>query len=233
MIRQTATGHVPRRNAVAATTFLAERSVAMSAAAAGERRGADLHDAARLAARWLWPSARWRHVRAAAGWAAELAGAGAVDPSERELLVAAAWLHDIGYAPGLAVTRFHPLDGANHLAAAGWPPRLAALVAHHSGARFRAAALGLDGPLAAYPYEDGPVADALTYADQTTGPHGERLTVRERRLEWATRHPADGPNGHLRHLRERYIRHAAARVDQRLAAMGRVTAADPAAPRQR
>ena len=27
-------------------------------------------------------------------------------------LVAAAWLHDIGYAPGLVQTGFHPLDGA-------------------------------------------------------------------------------------------------------------------------
>ncbi len=30
-------------------------------------------------------------------------------------LVAAAYLHDIGYAPELAITGFHPLDGARHL----------------------------------------------------------------------------------------------------------------------
>jgi hypothetical protein len=32
-------------------------------------------------------------------------------------LVAAAWLHDIGYAPELAKTGFHPLDGSAALAA--------------------------------------------------------------------------------------------------------------------
>ena len=30
-------------------------------------------------------------------------------------LVAAAWLHDIGYAPELVETGFHPLDGARYL----------------------------------------------------------------------------------------------------------------------
>lgn len=32
-----------------------------------------------------------------------------------DLLVAAATLHDVGYAPRLAVTGFHPLDGARFL----------------------------------------------------------------------------------------------------------------------
>ena len=57
------------------------------------------------------------------------------------LLVAAAWLHDIGYAPTLAATVFHPLDGARHLRALGHE-RLARLVAYHSSARWEAEALG-------------------------------------------------------------------------------------------
>jgi hypothetical protein len=46
---------------------------------------------------------------------------------DRDVLVAAAWLHDVGYAPELAVTGFHPLDGAQHLEAAGFGRRIAAL----------------------------------------------------------------------------------------------------------
>ena len=44
----------------------------------------------------------------------------------------AAWIHDIGYAPEVAASGFHPLDGARFLAAAGVSQRLADLVAHHS-----------------------------------------------------------------------------------------------------
>jgi HD superfamily phosphodiesterase len=57
----------------------------------------------------------------------------AVHPERAALLVAAAWLHDIGYAPGLRDTGFHPIDGACHLQAIGWPPAICHLVAHHSG----------------------------------------------------------------------------------------------------
>jgi HD superfamily phosphodiesterase len=47
--------------------------------------------------------------------------------------MAAAYLHDIGYVPTLARTRFHPLDGARHLRELG-EERLVGLVAYHSGA---------------------------------------------------------------------------------------------------
>jgi hypothetical protein len=64
-------------------------------------------------------SERLEHSRAVAERAKFLTLA--VDDDQAPLLVAAAWLHDIGYAPGLKQTGFHPLDGANHLRAAGWP----------------------------------------------------------------------------------------------------------------
>jgi integrase len=53
---------------------------------------------------------------------------------EGELLRAAAWLHDVGYTPSLAVTGFHPLDGARYLTTADVPDRLIGLVAFHSSA---------------------------------------------------------------------------------------------------
>ncbi|MGH2544703.1 MAG: phosphohydrolase, partial [Ardenticatenaceae bacterium] len=51
---------------------------------------------------------RWRHVQGVGAWAAEIsARLDGVD----DALVASAWLHDIGYAPDLVMTGFHPLDG--------------------------------------------------------------------------------------------------------------------------
>lgn len=49
---------------------------------------------------------RWLHTQAVAARAREVSAA--VSEDERDLLVAAAWLHDIGYAPELRETGFHP-----------------------------------------------------------------------------------------------------------------------------
>ena len=78
---------------------------------------AGVEDAAVLAETWLAGALprRWRHVQSVArraAWAADRL-------SLPDQLVTAAWLHDIGYAPGLAVTGFHPLDGARFLRRAG------------------------------------------------------------------------------------------------------------------
>ena len=57
---------------------------------------------------------RWAHTRGVATKAAALSPILGADAG---ILTAAAWLHDIGYAPVLAQagTGFHPLDGARHL----------------------------------------------------------------------------------------------------------------------
>ncbi|WP_405963209.1 HDIG domain-containing protein [Streptomyces sp. NBC_00723] len=114
---------------------------------------------------------RWLHTQAVAARAQEVAGA--VSEADRDLLVAAAWLHDIGYAPELRDTGFHPIDGARHLETLGASARLVRLVAHHSGAVYEAEQRGLSAELAAYEREDSPVLDALITADMTTGPAGQ------------------------------------------------------------
>ncbi|KOX39433.1 HD domain-containing protein [Streptomyces ardesiacus] len=130
------------------------------------------HGAAELAKSLLPPLGnRWLHTRAVAARASEASAA--VSEEDRDLLVAAAWLHDIGYAPELRDTGFHPLDGARHLEALGAPSRLVRLVAHHSGAVYEAEQRGLSAELDAYEREDSPVLDALIYADMTTGPAGQ------------------------------------------------------------
>lgn len=112
-----------------------------------------------------------------------------VEPSDREMLLAAAYLHDIGYAPGLVVHGFHPLDGALWLRERGLE-RLAGLVAHHTGARFEAEAHGLSDCIGAFHDERSAVSDALAYSDLTTGPAGERVTPGERLAEIERRYGA-------------------------------------------
>jgi len=158
---------------------------------------------------------RWLHTQGVATRAAELATT--VAPEDRSVLIAAAWLHDIGYAPALRDTGFHPLDGGLYLRAGGWDGRLAALVAHHSGARFVPVERGFGMMMAEFDFEDGVVADALTYADQTVGPYGRRMTVPYRIAEAITRHGPDSPNARARVDRVPYLLAVADRVEQRLA----------------
>src|SRR6478609_1773544 len=82
---------------------------------------------------------RWQHVRSVAALAEVV---GQMFGENKCTLVAAAYLHDIGYAPELAATGFHPLDGARFVRSHG-QERLAALVAHHSGARNEAKLRGI------------------------------------------------------------------------------------------
>jgi HD superfamily phosphodiesterase len=105
------------------------------------------------------------------------------------VLIAAAWLHDIGYAPQIALTGFHPLDGARYLRTIGTDERVVALVAHHSCARFEAELRGLGRTLDAFEREQGAVADALVYADMVTGPQGRPLTVDQRLADIFERYP--------------------------------------------
>jgi putative nucleotidyltransferase with HDIG domain len=158
---------------------------------------------------------RWRHTRGVAGRAAELAAALHLDA---DLLVAAAWLHDIGYADCVRDTGFHPIDGARHLRGQGWPAHVSGLVAHHSGARFAAAARGLTRALAAFPDGPAPISDALTYADQTVGPDGTRVTPAQRRAEMLRRHGPGSCNAEVDHLRGPHLLAVARRVERLLCA---------------
>jgi len=171
-----------------------------------------------LAARLLCGSGtRWQHARAVAGRAASVAPA--LRPDQRPLLIAAAWVHDIGYAEAARRTGFHPLDGALYLRERNWPEAIVGLVAHHSGARFVAGNWGVGQLMRSFDadvHAHGPVADALTYADQTTGPDGEPVTVDDRLADMLRRHGPDSPNARAHALRAPAIRAAVRRTEQRL-----------------
>lgn len=104
---------------------------------------------------------------------------------DAELLAAAAWLHDIGYAPSLVRTGMHAIDGARYLRdVVGADPRICSLVAHHSCACIEAKHRGLERILAEeFPPVGGLLTDALTYADMTTTPDGHETEVDARLAE--------------------------------------------------
>jgi hypothetical protein len=89
-------------------------------------------------------------------------------------------------------------------------------VAHHSGAWLMAREWGLAGELAAYPDEASAVSDALTYADQTTGFRGERLSIEARIADMLRRHGPGSPNARAHRLRGPLLLAAAGRVERRL-----------------
>jgi hypothetical protein len=135
---------------------------------------------------------RWAHVQGVAARARSLAP---VLGADADLLEAAAWLHDIGYAPGLADTGLHALDGARYLRDthhAG--AMLCRLVAHHSCAIIEAEERGLADALS-LEFEPAPhaLSSVLTYCDITTSPDGEHVSAERRLAEIQQRY---GP-GHL------------------------------------
>ena len=96
---------------------------------------------------------RWAHVQGVAARARRLAP---VLGTDADLLEAAAWLHDIGYAPDLAVTGLHALDGARYLRDVHQADAmLCRLVARHSYAIFEAEERGLADVLS-FEFEPAP-----------------------------------------------------------------------------
>ncbi|MGI5168207.1 HD domain-containing protein [Spirillospora sp. CA-253888] len=130
---------------------------------------------------------RWAHTQGVARQARTLVP---ILGDQAALLEAAAWLHDVGYAPDLAVTGFHPLDGARYLRDVHQADdHLCRLVAHHSCAIIEARERGLAEALIAE-FENTPpeLSDALIYCDMTTSPRGEELSIEERIAEILNRY---------------------------------------------
>lgn len=122
---------------------------------------------------------RWSHVQKV-GEQARLV-AEVVPAEDRDLLIAAAYLHDVGYSPDLVVTGFHPLDGARWIRDQHQDERLARLVAHHSCSTYEAQVRGLlEVLLAEFEPEETAAYDALVFCDMTTGPTGKTISFEER-----------------------------------------------------
>jgi hypothetical protein len=134
---------------------------------------------------------RWAHSQGVGHKAESIAH---IVGGDADVLISAAWLHDIGYAPKLVTTGLHSLDGARHLRDVEHAdPRVCALVAYHSCAQIEARNRGLNDELATeFEPIDGLLADALIYCDMTTTPDGEPADVEKRLSEILSRYgPGD------------------------------------------
>jgi putative nucleotidyltransferase with HDIG domain len=147
--------------------------------------------AEQTARRLLEPlGARWRHTVGVADRARAVGKA--LAQGEAELLIAAAYLHDIGYAPEVAQTSFHAVDGARFVRSAGHE-RLAQLVAYHSGARAEAAERDLADELSEFKDERSMVSRALTYCDLTTDAEGRPVEAPDRLADIRERYGSESP----------------------------------------
>ncbi|ANP55322.1 hypothetical protein J2Z21_007459 [Streptomyces griseochromogenes] len=163
---------------------------------------------------------RWAHTQGVAERAIEVSG---LFGEGAGLLIAAATLHDVGYAPRLAVTGFHPLDGARFLRDEhGADERLVRLVANHSFALLEAEERGLRDELASeFPLLEEPLlVDALVYCDMTTTPDGGRTSMQERIAEIVGRYSVDSVVG-------RFIRRAAPEIFSSVERIETALAAQP------
>ena len=133
---------------------------------------------------------RWAHAQQAAGRAGELEGV--LDRAELELLVASAWVHDIGYAPDAVRTGFGPLDSALHLQSLRAPDRLVALTAHIAAIVLEADQRDLSEAYAPFVDEGGtPVRDGFWWCCTTSGTDGSPVTLQQRIEGWRRDHGHD------------------------------------------
>jgi hypothetical protein len=113
---------------------------------------------------------------------------------DADVLEAAAFVHDIGYAPLVRDTGFHPLDGARYLRdRTDAPPLICTLVANHTCAIIEAEGRGLAAELAAeFPVGDEPQPElvaAITYCDLSVAPTGVSTDATARIAEILARYP--------------------------------------------
>jgi hypothetical protein len=160
---------------------------------------------------------RWAHTRGVAARARALASTLAA--ADRDVLVAAAWVHDIGYAAELHDTGFHPLDGARWLRECG-QERLASLVAYHSGAWFEAQARGLASAVEGFAEERSPIADLLTYSDLTTDAGGHEVAIPARLADIESRYGWDSHVSRGMRAAADPLAALARRTEHRIAAVG-------------
>jgi hypothetical protein len=158
---------------------------------------------------------RWAHTQGVAARARTLA---VILGQDADLIVAAAWLHDIGYSTAIAATGFHPLDGARHLRDAERASNLLCRqVANHTAALTEAAERGLAADLASeFPPPPRDLDDALCYCDMTIGPEGQPMSVGNRLAEILSRYGPGDPVHKAITTSSPYLTAAVARVAVRL-----------------
>lgn len=112
-----------------------------------------------------------------------------VDTDWRSALVAAAWVHDIGYGRAAAMIGFHPLDGARWLRREGWSDRVTGLVAWHTHAEKEAELRGIKPYADEFARPPDSVLAVLNWADLTSSPDGVECGAEDRLQRILDRYP--------------------------------------------
>lgn len=135
----------------------------------------------------LWHSrAVWHRVAAARRHELQW-----LHPERYATLELAALLHDVGRAVDPYNLEPHGFAGARFLDGLGLH-EVAAIVAHHSGARYEARDRQMTHLDVWQP--DAELVAIVTYIDRTTSPRGESVSLDVRRAELAERYGAASPN---------------------------------------
>ncbi|WP_350352828.1 HD domain-containing protein [Microbacterium sp. A8/3-1] len=161
---------------------------------------------------------RWAHVQGVAAAGARVAPL--VDAKRADEIVAACWLHDVGYASEIAETGFHPVDGARFAQRVGFPPLVVSLIAFHTGAAGEAAERGLSGDLAQFDAPPSEVLDVVTFADMTTAVDGAPVDAEARVAEILSRYGVGDPVHRAVSVSAPGLLASVGRVQARLAAAG-------------
>ncbi|SHU64265.1 metal dependent phosphohydrolase [Mycobacteroides abscessus subsp. abscessus] len=134
---------------------------------------------------------RWEHTCGVARQVEQLA----VDLPEKQksILIAAAWLHDIGYSTLLVQNEFHPIDGARYAALTKFPAAVVSLIAYHTGAEVEAEERGLSKLLLQIPRPPAGLLEILSCADLCTSPDGKPVDPARRVQEILARYPRSNP----------------------------------------
>ena len=171
-----------------------------------------------LAAQYLSSAPRrWAHVQGVAATAEVVAPV--LDTEHINEIVAACWLHDVGYAPDVAKTGFHPVDGASFARSAGMPDLVVSLIAFHTGSVFEAQQRELLADLSVFAAPPRDVLDIVTYADMTTSPSGEPISAEARVEEILSRYEEDDPVFAAVSTSAPELLAAVTRVEERLSAV--------------
>lgn len=159
---------------------------------------------------------RWAHVQGVASRAADVTsslGCPLVDE-----IVAAAWLHDVGYADTVAVSGFHPVDGALFARREGFPELVVSLIAFHTGAEEEASQRGLSIALAEFTHPPLDTLDVITFCDLTTSVDGGLTDAPSRIAEILERYEPTDPVHRAVSASAPGLLAAVGRVESRLAA---------------
>lgn len=131
---------------------------------------------------------RWAHVQGVASRATLFAGR----HRQADLIIAAAYLHDVGYAPSAVDTGFHQIDGGRLLRRMGFDEAIINLVAHHSGAADLAHLSGIGEILETeFPKVELLPHRELHFCDLTTSLDGQPVTVDDRLADIRQRHSSN------------------------------------------